>query len=214
MRVYYVFCLVFATLVTITTNFAAADDGCASKAADIVRQAYPNVYEFSENGFRLNVENGPNVSTANIYEDSPQTYDVFCRVWPANPDLMLVAIPIIREMSNDGTVGDLDLLVLDAKTLQIRQRLLLEDEIQSDAVYISGMAFDTAHYLLAPDQLAFGFRISKTGSSRVFPFGETRLTLFIIDGQDLRAVLRNALVSQGRGEWDGDCISQYSETAY
>lgn len=109
--------------------------------------------------------------------DSPLRgpFAVICKIWPANPDLLLAAIPLMRDgPSRDfGHDGDLRILVLDRATLKVHEHLQLDGLMSDDAMRISDVSFDTARYDVAPGRRAFGLRISRTGSSRANPFSET-----------------------------------------
>ena len=75
-----------------------------------------------------------------------------CKVWPAHDGLLLVAVPLIDSAkSGDGKhFGDIELLVVDRNSLQIRQRLLQPGLMNDDAIAIDTIEFDTGRYGLAP----------------------------------------------------------------
>ena len=70
-------------------------------------------------------------------------------------------MPLIDSaQSIDGQhIGDVELLVVDRKSLQVRQRLLQPGLMDDDAIAIRGIEFDTGRYGLAPGVTAFGLRI-------------------------------------------------------
>lgn len=185
----------------------ASDDGCSSRAADILERAYPNAVKASDTNFRFN---GLTITlTAESASDDPHA--VICKVWPAYPELMLVSVPLIGGVSDDGNAGDLELLVVDAASLDVKQRLHLTGRMTDDAVRITKIAFDTARYRLAPKQMAFGLRISKHGSSGPNPFGEIGLSLFTIADGKLTSVLSGITVSENHGEWNTNCTGTFDE---
>ena len=59
------------------------------------------------------------ILVANVAAGDP--FGLTCKAWPANPDLLLVAVPLMRDQSEaeaaDGHEGDLDVLVLERATL-------------------------------------------------------------------------------------------------
>ncbi|WP_058913092.1 hypothetical protein [Entomohabitans teleogrylli] len=142
---------------------------------------------------------------------SPQS--AICRVWPANPQLTLAAVPLMSQQQSDyDHTGSLQLLVLDSTTLEVKQRLHLANRMDDDAVRISSIAFDTARWKVAPNQTAFGLRIGRTGSSRVNPFSENVLSLYVIENHQLRTILEEVLVAESSGEWDGVCAGEFTDT--
>ena len=134
-----------------------------------------------------------------------------CKVWPAHDDLLLVAVPLIDSAkSSDGEhIGDIELLVVDKKTLQVRQRLLQPGLMNDDAIAIRGIEFDTGRYGLAPGVTAFGLRIEMANHSQPNPFNETDLRLYAIAGNALRMVLDGLVVAGYGGEGDTNCAGSF-----
>lgn len=191
----------------------SAEDTCGGRSAEIISKAYPAALAIYDGLFEIDGDEGGDVITppdATVY--SPQAKIMICRQWPARPDLLLVAMPIVSFWADDFTQGDIDLLVMDAKTLAVRHRLKLEDVMESDALRIGGIAFDTAFYQLSPDNVAFGLRITKANNSRANPMHQTTLRLFAIENGDLRLVLDRLLVNENRGEWNAVCIGEFQDT--
>jgi hypothetical protein len=183
---------------------APANAECAQAEA-IVRQAYPKAAH-AESGYRLD---GHSIALPGGEADDAQ--QIVCKSWPAHPELTLVLVPLMAPDSDGEHSGDLDVLVLDGKSLKVQQRLRLNGYMNDDAVRITGLALDTARYQLAPGTLAFGIRKTLEGSSRPNPFGEVDLTLLAtIDGK-LRAVL-GMVVSRSSGEWDTNCAGTFSDS--
>ena len=185
---------------------AANSPSCDGRAEIIVRNAYPDATKrddetFQFGGSTISIKDGETVS------DTPHLMK--CRVWPANPHLTLVAVPLIKSANDDGTVGDLELLVIDTATDAVKYRLLLDNRMTDDAVSISAIAFDTAQYRLAKDQTAFGLRISTANRSRPNPYDNVSLWLYVIDKGSLHQVLDGMIVSENTGEWDTNCAGEF-----
>ncbi|AEQ50313.1 hypothetical protein [Pelagibacterium halotolerans] len=187
----------------------AQEDQCGSDAASIVQTAYPDGTKISDETY--SVDGGTITLPADSIVDYA-SHKMVCRIWPANPQYRLVAVPLIYGRTGDATEGDLDLLVLDTETHAVIARTRLADRMSDDAVRIYRVAFDTAFYRLAPGRIAFGLRIVEEGSSRVNPFMLTTLWLFDMEGEDLRAILDNVVVDQRGGEWDGNCDGEFYAT--
>jgi hypothetical protein len=185
---------------------AANGPSCYGRAEIIIHNAYPDATKrddetFQFGGSTISIKDGETVS------DTPHMMK--CRVWPANPHLTLVAVPLIKSSNDDGTVGDLELLVIDTATDAVKHRLLLDNRMTDDAVSISTIEFDTAPYRLAKDQTAFGARISTANSSRPNPYDNVSLWLYVIDKGSLHQVLDGMIVSERTGEWDTNCAGEF-----
>lgn len=140
---------------------------------------------------------------------------MFCKVWPAHDNLLLVAVPRMDAASrlDIDRVGDLDILVVDRNKLTVQQRLTVPDAMSDDAVRLASMRFDTARYVVAPGVQAFGLRASYHGSSQPNPFNQITLRLFVLgdDGSGpLRMVLDGFSASNMHGDWDTDCKGKFS----
>ncbi|TCV65898.1 MULTISPECIES: hypothetical protein [Neorhizobium] len=201
--------LIAAALLFFAQAASAAEDGCGTDAATIIAQAYPTAKKTSETEFAID---GATILLPDAEEVFDERHTIVCRVWPSYPERLLVAVPLITEESELLTVGDLELLVLDASSLKVQQRLRLKERIIDDAIRTKAITFDTARYQLAPGQIAFGVRLAKEGSSRVNPFEEVSLSLYVIDGGQLKPVLDGIAVTSNGGEWDGNCAGTFDRT--
>jgi len=135
-----------------------------------------------------------------------------CKVWPARPELTLIAMPLVRAEHDSHGEADLEVLVLDNARQAFVARLVEPNLLDWDAIYVTRLAFDTAPYRLRGDDLAFGLRISRENSSRANPFSETQLHLYELAAQRLRPLLGELPVALSWGEWDTNCTGEFSET--
>ena len=153
------------------------------------------------------------ILVANVAAGDP--FGLTCKAWPANPDLLLVAVPLMRDQSEaeaaDGHEGDLDVLVLERATLKPLRQRRLKGLMMDDAVALTSLTFDTARYDLMPDRRAFGIRISRAAGSRVSLYGESSLRLFVMGERELEMVLDGMVVSGTRGDWDTRCAGDVEE---
>jgi hypothetical protein len=134
-----------------------------------------------------------------------------CKVWPADPSLMLAVQPMPQAgASNDEATYDVEVLVVDRRSGAIVAHTLQPSAITSDAIGFSSIDFDTARYQLTPQLRAFGVRVTYEGSSRVNPYEAQVLSLYVRDGGGLRRVLGDMVVSNSTGEWDGNCAGTFS----
>lgn len=190
-------------MLLLSAQYVNAASNCDINA--IVQHAWPDAKPTAE-GKLLTQHN----QVIEITGNSPQS--AICRVWPAHPELTLAAIPLMAQQYSDyDRIGDLELLVLDSTSLDVKQRLRLPERMNDDAIQITGLALDTARWKVTPDQTAFGLRVTRTGSSRVNPYSEDALSLFVIENNQLRAVLNGIVLENSTGEWDGNCVGTFHD---
>lgn len=194
----------FAIVAFTVPSVKAADSECSARDADIVRQAYPAAEQASDREIKVG---GQTIRLPADAGDNP--HELICTTWPARPEFTLFAVPLMTSQSEDGSEGDIELLVVDSDGLKLKHRLRLPDLLTDDAVFVSGVAFDTAYYRLSESEIAFGLRIERRGSSSPNPFGETVLWLFVIDNNELKPVLDNIVVAGHQGEWDTNCAGEF-----
>ncbi|MER9228566.1 hypothetical protein NKI39_23585 [Mesorhizobium sp. M0664] len=197
--------LLGAALASLSPAKAAASD-CGDAAA-LVQQAYPKARK-SADGTSFTLE--PHTSITSTLPESEAPFGLVCKIWPAHVDLLLVAVPLIDRANCDHLhVGDIELLVVDRKSLRVRQRLLQPGLMTDDAIVIEKVDFDTGRYALAPGITAFGLSIELAHHSLTAPFTETDLRLYAITGDTLRVVLDGLVVAGHSGDSDGSCAGYF-----
>jgi len=86
------------------------------------------------------------------------------------------------------------------------------DNVMSDAIRLSSVNFDFAPYLVKSDGTrAFGVRIRYSGSSRVYPYEEEKMTLFIPEKDKLTPILKDYTSYLYNGDWDTNCAGEFNE---
>jgi len=185
----------------------AAADHCGDAAA-LVQLAYP-LAQKSADGKSFTLE--PHTSIALTLPEGDNSFGLVCKIWPAHDDLLLVAVPLIDSAkSSDGEhVGDIELLVFDMDSSQVRQRLLQPGLMNDDAIAIRKIEFDTGRYRLASDVTAFGLRIEMANHSQPNPFRETDFRLYALTRDALRLVLDGLVVDSFGGEGDASCAGSF-----
>lgn len=139
--------------------------------------------------------------------------EVQCRRWPAQPGRLLLALHWRSAEDGDGlSKGDLEVLVADADRHSVIARHRADGRLVSDAVSIDGLSLDTARYDLTPSVRAFGVRIDASGSSRVNPFHEQTLDLYVLAAGELQPVLQRLVVATDWAEWDGVCAGEHASS--
>jgi hypothetical protein len=185
---------------------AWATTGDCGDLAPLLQHAYPAAVKTAD-GKSLTV----GMHSISLALPDSDTFAVVCKQWPAHDDLLLVAVPLMdtKQSSDDGHVGDVELLVLDRTTLQVRQRLLQPGLMTDDAIAIRGIELDTGRYGLAHGVTAFGLRIDMANHSQPNPFSETDLRLYAPTGDALRLVLDGMVVAGNGGEGDTNCAGSF-----
>lgn len=153
----------------------------------------------------------PEILQAAYGNDAVAVHAVVCKNWPAQPQFTLVAVPLPRVRHDGYGETDLEILVVASATGHIQARRLEPHLLDWDAIYVNGMAFDTARYRLRDQQLAFGIRIDRRGSSSANPFYETSLRLYLLKGDKLQVPLEQLRVSGSSGEWDTRCTGEWRD---
>ena len=92
----------------------------------------------------------------------------------------------------------------------ITNRYVIEN-LESDAVRLSKVSFDFAPYMVQSNKRAFGLRIIYSGASRVNPYEEEKLTLFVQEKDKLVPVLNDFTSYLSTGDWDTNCAGEFNE---
>lgn len=139
-----------------------------------------------------------------------------CQPWRGFAGRFIVVLPLPHPSTAPGvTQFDLDVLVVqqadngNTERAKVVSRLLETAALTEDAIHISEIKVDTARYTLAGDARAFGLRIVRQGSSRVNPYSNETLTLYVPRGPKLAKVLDGLEVALERGEWDANCAGNF-----
>lgn len=177
---------------------ARAAVGCEDVGA-LLRRAYPKATPTGD-GFDLK----------GAYAQHVSAEAVACKVWPADPSMTLMAVPLVEANPDPAgdTRGDIEILVLASSDGHPLARRVEKDMALSSAIRFEGVSLDTARYDVRPGLRAFGLRTELSGSSRVNPFSETALWLYTFENGRLARVLDGLIVEQLRGENDGDCAGE------
>jgi hypothetical protein len=138
------------------------------------------------------------------------------KVLPYDKEKSVLVIPKydINEEDNEGHyyfVLDAYIVVIDNATGKIICKSVEPHAWTSDAFLLTGITIDTGLYLLNKTTRAFGVRVDFNGSSKPNPFGETNLSLYIIDKNSLKQVLKNYTISELHGEWDTNCAGEFED---
>lgn len=140
-----------------------------------------------------------------------QLDDVQCKVWPARPELTLIAVPVPQVKNEGYGETDLEVLVTDSASGQLRARRLEKHLLDWDAVEVSALILDTAPYRVRADKLAFAVRVERRVNSRATLFSERFLMLYVLEDGQLHPLLERLVMEALQGESDTNCASEWSE---
>jgi len=115
-----------------------------------------------------------------------------CKPWPTNKSKIIAAFAY-----DDGTDYEKQLLLAIVEVPNNRVIASYKDVILEDAateVSSHSLRLDTARYMLAKDTRAFGLRLNTSRERCGYDGGfNDELTLFVVDGQTIRPVLREVM---------------------
>jgi hypothetical protein len=103
------------------------------------------------------------------------------------------------------------IIIADQKTGKVLNQYRIPEEWVSDAVKLSSITIDTGLYHLNANTRAFGVRVDYSGSSNPNPYGRSDLSLFIIQNNSIKRVLKDYTISDYHGEWDTRCTGEFEE---
>ncbi|WP_143169259.1 hypothetical protein [Vibrio quintilis] len=137
-----------------------------------------------------------------------------CKIWPAHPELAIIVvktdIEFDPEISGEATNADLELFITSVKNKRILAHYTKAGALSSDAFYVSQIKLDTARYQLNPATTAFGVRVTRNGSSSVYPFNTEVLNLYTYRQHQITKVMDNLQTKSYSGVNEGQCNSEFS----
>ena len=116
------------------------------------------------------------------------------------------------EQGHDFFVLDAYIIVADNATGKIVSKYIEKEAWTSDAMVLSDIAIDTGLYQLNEKERAFGIRVSYSGSSNPNPYSYTDLSLFIVQNNAMKIILKNYQIERANGEWDTRCAGEFEDS--
>lgn|SRR5690554_291065 len=171
---------------------------------------FSSFYVYSQNRDTLllpKVINELQLNEANIHYGL-----VVDKILPYSEDKTVFVIPVqtnVDEESNDYFEFDAYIVIADNKNRKIINKFHEPDAWVSDVVILESIEIDTGLYILNEETRAFGIRLNYSGSSRVNPYYETKLSLFILQDNKLKKILEDLSVYYYNGEWDMNCAGEF-----
>lgn len=200
-----------ATLIVSCNSGNANQSSNESIGAKLEKDSLQLMSETSEEQPEENTYIATALKELNInYEDCHTSY-ITEKVLPYDTDKSVVVIPKIAEKDEaDCYSMDAYIVVIDHHTKEIVHQFYEKKAWTSDAMQFKGITIDTAPYKLNSSVRAFGVKVSYEGSSRVNPYYETLMSLFVPQGKKLVRIMKDYPVSLSRGEFGVGCEG-YSE---
>ncbi|MFC0779847.1 hypothetical protein [Flavobacterium sp. HJSW_4] len=135
------------------------------------------------------------------------------KVLPNDKAKSVLVIPkYASEVTPDYFVIDAYILVIDNTTGKIINKFIEPSAWTSDAIMLNNISIDTGLYRLNETTRAFGVRTSFSNNSRLNPYSEMNLSLYITTNNSLKQVLKNYTLQQSGGEWDSDCAGEFDSS--
>ena len=136
------------------------------------------------------------------------------KILPNRPHEAIVVIPEIVEGSEEEHYFSLNthIAYVNIENKQVLFHYFESAETNgwtSDAIMLTEIVIDTAPYTITENERAFGVKTHFVGSSRVNPYENESLSLFIIANNNLQKVLHNFEIIDNGGEWDGNCHGEF-----
>lgn len=195
-------------ILLLSTSAAKAENFCSNGIFETIAQAYPRASMAGDEKVLLNDK-----SNRTVFVDG---YTSKCKVWPAFPNLAIIAIKADveydEEISREAVTADLEIFIVSLESKKIITHYIEQDALFSDAVYVSSIELDTANYKLNNSLVAFGLRVNRSGSSSVNPFHFKTISLYSYENSSLKKVLDNMIVSKFYGEYDGNCRGSFTDS--
>ncbi|WDF45833.1 hypothetical protein PQ459_13095 [Chryseobacterium sp. KACC 21268] len=116
------------------------------------------------------------------------------------------------EYGHDFFVLDAYIVLADNETGKILSHYVEKEAWTSDAMVLSDITIDTGLYQLNEKDRAFGIRVSYSGSSKPNPYYYSDLSLFIVQNNAMKRILKNYQINRSSGEWDTRCAGEFEES--
>lgn len=128
-----------------------------------------------------------------------------CRKNPSDTSQAIVALAYLatdgdKQDDNGHADYDLDLAIVDIDSGRILAHRHEANGIESDAVSLDRVWLDTSRYDLAPGRRAFGVRSRNDAHCWQCAYGETTLSLYLLDGKHLRKLLTTTVAETNVNE--------------
>ena len=146
----------------------------------------------------LNPDNCPDELTAQKVLLDQEGYTVFA----------ILEIAMIQEYE---ITYNCYVLIREDETGDIQSLYSEKDVFILNGLIMQSVIIDTAIYKISDEKRAIGIQVKATNHSRISPFLETTLSLFMLENNELICVLDKYPVGEYNGEWDDRCAGQFTD---
>ncbi|MBN3581918.1 hypothetical protein JYB64_05925 [Algoriphagus aestuarii] len=133
-------------------------------------------------------------------------------VYTDNPNETFLIIPEIVDEGEQYFELNSHIVIADNRTGIITHQFFESNQTNqwvSDAIELREININTARNPLSERTNAYGIQVEYLGMSRVNPYSNQTLSLFIKSGDKLEKILSNYSIKDFGGEWDGDCNGEF-----
>ncbi len=133
---------------------------------------------------------------------------------PDNPNESIVVIPEVVDEGEQYFDLNSHIVIADNRSGKITHNYFESSQTNnwvSDAIELNKIQINATPFKIAENKMAFGLNVSHFGHSRVNPYTNKTLSLFVKSGDSLLKVLADYPVESNGGEWDGDCNGEFVE---
>lgn len=176
----------------------------------VILLSFISLNAFSQNSTLINSV----ISQLNLDESKLKIDLIVSKAQPNNANETIVVIPEIVDEGEYFFELNSHILIVNTTTGKIINSYFESFETNgwvSDAIVLSKIKIDTAPYMVANKNRAFGIRVYCLGSSRANQFNNETISLFIKSGNTLKKILDNYDVMNFGGEWDTDCYGEFNQ---
>lgn len=141
------------------------------------------------------------------------TSDIFSRLATSHKFVTgtLIVIPEIAEKGDGYLTFNSYLVLIDDENGAIKAKFSGEKDWYIDAVSIDKIEIEPKLYQLNETTYGYGLNIFYSGHSKPNPYSRTELSLYALEGSDLKQVLKDYPIKSFNGETDTTCRGTFEE---
>ena len=131
---------------------------------------------------------------------------------PYAKDKSVVVFPKYVSKSDEmDYVFDAYIVVIDNLSGKILYKFYEHEAWVSDGLRLDEISIDTGLFILNNETRAFGVRVHFGNNSHGYPSSNTYLSLFVVENNTLKGVLKNYTIASYHGEFGPTCSDGYRE---
>lgn len=134
---------------------------------------------------------------------------------PGQPDMRIVVVPKMVQKKDDHKTFNSYIAIVENKTNRVQKHYFESAQTNhwvSDAIQLTQIEIEPTPYALTGSAPAFALRLQFQGSSAIYPFSQTRLSIFQPEKEQIKCVLQQYEVATYQGTREGDCTNTTTKT--